>query len=103
MDPRPNGQHWADNVDIAGYCRLDDKPAFKLQVQEVNGRWYLYVAHLWTQGWSIVQVTDGKMITGLERIGEQGWGGDPSKPNAEGIYIWDASDPEDPKQVGHFQ
>jgi hypothetical protein len=128
MDPRPSGQHWSRNVDIAGYCELDKKPAFKLQVQEVNGRWYLYVAHLWEQGWSIVDVTDvgkvkpirfikgpentwciqiqvadGKMITGLERIGEQGWGGDPDKPNAEGIYIWDASDPEDPKRVGHFK
>ena len=127
MDPRPTGQHWAENVDIAGYCHLDGKPAFKLQVQEVKGRWYLFVAHLWHYGWSIVDVTDvanvrpvrfiegpsntwciqlqvadGKMITGLERIGEQGWGGDPAKPHAEGIYIWDVSDPERPERLGHF-
>ncbi len=127
MDPRPTGEHWSRNVDIAGYCALDGKPAFKLQVQERNGRWYLYVAHLWHYGWSIVDVTDpanvrpvrfipgpentwtiqlqvadNKMICGLERIGEQGWGGDPAKPNAEGIYIFDLTDPENPEQVGHF-
>ena len=33
-------------------------PAFKLAMQEVNGRWYLYVAHLWHRGWSVLDVTD---------------------------------------------
>jgi hypothetical protein len=27
-------------------------------MQEINGRWFLYLAHLWHQGWSIVDVTD---------------------------------------------
>lgn len=41
-----------------GYSDLGGKAAFKMAMQEVGGRWYLYLAHFWTQGWSVVDVTD---------------------------------------------
>ena len=94
----PSG-YFARNIEPLGYHDLDGKPAFKLAMQEVNNRWYLYVAHLWHRGWSVLDVTDptapeycsfipgpentwtiqvqvaeDKMITGLERIAP-GWGG----------------------------
>ena len=87
--PIPQG-YFAHNTEVLGYHDLNGKPAFKLAMQEVNGRWYLYLAHLWHRGWSIldvtdptapefvafipgpentwtiqIQVADGKMITGL--------------------------------------
>ena len=96
--PIPPG-YFAHNTEVLGYHDLNGKPAFKLAMQEMNGRWYLYLAHLWHRGWSIldvtdpsspelvtfipgpentwtiqIQVADGKMITGLERIAP-GWGG----------------------------
>lgn len=127
MSAFPPGDSWSHNVDVVGYHDLDAKPAFKLQIQEVGGRWYLYIAHLWHFGWTIldvtdpsdpkhvrfvegpdntwtlqIQVADGKMITGLERIPAD-WGGDDSKGFEEGIYIWDVSDPENPVKQGHFK
>lgn len=107
-----------------GYHDLDGRPGFKLAIQETDDRWYLYVAHLWHSGWSIVDVTDpaspellrfvegpahtwtiqvqvadGLMLTSLERPVE-GWFpvDDPTfgsrPPEAEGIYLWDVD--EDP-------
>ncbi len=58
MDRLPEGESWAHGIDIAGYCDFDGKPAFKLALQEVGGRWYLYVAHLWHRGWTVTDVTD---------------------------------------------
>lgn len=55
--PFPEG-FYAQNVEPVGYHDLNGKPAFKLALQEVNGRWYLYLAHLWHRGWSILDVTD---------------------------------------------
>ena len=85
--------YFAKNIEPVGYHDLNGKPAFKLAMQEKNRRWYLYLAHLWHRGWSVldvtdpsapelctyipgpentwtiqIQVADGKMITGLERI-----------------------------------
>ena len=96
-------------------------------MQEVNHRWYLYVAHLWHRGWSVLDVTDpaapefctfipgpentwtiqvqvaeGKMIAGLERIAP-GWGGADGQPFTEGFFIFDVSEPTEPKKIGHFQ
>ena len=52
--------------------------------------------------WTIqLQVADGLMITGLERIAP-GWGGDADAGHAEGIWIWDLSDPADPRRLGAF-
>ena len=119
--------YFAHNIESVGYHDITGKPAFKLAMQEVNGRWYLYVAHLWHRGWSVldvtdpaapefctyvpgpentwtiqIQVADGKMITGLERIAP-GWGGAEGQPCTEGAFIFDASAPTEPRQIGHFQ
>jgi hypothetical protein len=122
----PPGQAWSHRVRVVGYHDLDARPAFKLAMQEVGGRFYLYTGHLWHRGWSILDVTDataprlvrflegpantwtiqvqvaaGRMITALERIAP-GWGGDPDAPGEEGVLIWDVSDPESPRRLGRF-
>jgi len=102
--------------------------AFKTAIQEVEGRWLLYLGHLWHRGWSIMDVTDprrpevvnfidgpantwtiqmevnaGKMITALEQMPES-WGGNPNAPFEEGILIWDlADDPVTPQLLGQFR
>jgi len=122
----PSG-YYAQNVEVLGYHDLEGRPAFKLAMQEVNGRWYLYLAHLWHRGWSVLDVTDpttpqlvtyipgpentwtiqiqvaeGKMITALERIAP-GWGGVDGQAFAEGFFIFDVSEPTKPRRIGHFQ
>jgi hypothetical protein len=119
--------YFCRNIEPVGYHDLDGKPAFKLAMQEVNNRWYLYVAHLWHRGWSVLDVTDpdapqyelfipgpentwtiqiqvaeAKMITALERIAP-GWGGVDGQPFAEGLLIFDVSRPTEPRRIGHFQ
>ncbi|HEX2243552.1 MAG TPA: hypothetical protein VHK27_09920, partial [Gammaproteobacteria bacterium] len=119
--------YFAHNIEAVGYHDLNARPAFKLAMQEVNNRWYLYVAHLWHRGWSVldvtdpaapevctfipgpentwtiqIQVADGKMITGLERIAPD-WGGNDSQPYTEGFFVFDVSAPTRPVQVGHFR
>jgi hypothetical protein len=118
---------FASNVEVVGYSELDGRPGFKLDLQQVGERWYLYMGHLWHRGWTIVEVTepsrpevvtflpgppntwtiqmvtaDGKMVTALEKIAP-GWGGDPNAPNDEGVLIWDLADPLDPRQLGQFR
>jgi len=122
----PQGS-FSRNIEPVGYHDLNGRPAFKLAMQEVNNRWYLYVAHLWHRGWSVLDVTDpaapefrtfvagpenswtiqiqvaeGKMITALERIAP-GWGGADGQPFAEGFFIFDVSEPTQPRRIGHFQ
>ena len=115
------------NVEVVGYTDVDGRPPFKMAIQEVGGKWYLYTGHLWNRGWSILDVTDpaaprvvnyivgpantwtiqmevnsGKMVTALERIAA-GWGGDPDLPFDEGVLIWDLGDPVQPKKLGQFK
>ena len=42
------------------------------------------------------------MITALQKSAAA-WGADPSKPHAEGMLIWDISDPENPRQLSHWK
>ncbi len=49
---------YSKNFDFIAYHDLDGRPAFKMAMQVVNGRWYLYLAHFWDRGWSILDVTD---------------------------------------------
>ena len=126
-DPVPSGWE-ANNMEPIGYSRLENrKGAFKMAIKKVNGRWYLYMGHLWHYGWSIVDVTDPRepkflktvpgpgntwtiqmtlhdniMITALEKS-SLAWGADPNKPNEEGILIWDISDPVNPRQLSHWK
>jgi hypothetical protein len=117
----------AHNLELVGYHDLQGRPAFKLAMQEVAGRWYLYMGSLWHRGWTILDVTDpdspqyvafvpgpentwtiqiqvaeGKMITALERIAP-GWGGREEKEFAKGFIIWDVADPKRPRQIGHHR
>ena len=57
MKPIPQ-PYFAHNMEVLGYHDLGGRPAFKLAMQEVAGRWYLYMGHLWHRGWSILDVTD---------------------------------------------
>jgi hypothetical protein len=49
---------WHHNVDLLAYHDLDGRSGFKLALQEVDGRFFLYVAGFWHSGWSILDVTD---------------------------------------------
>lgn len=119
---------YAHNVEAVGYSDLDHRPAFKMAIREVKGRWYLYTGHFWDRGWSIVDVTDparpevvkfvaypgdntwtlqmdlsgDTMITALEKPFVI-FGGDPDAAFGEGVLIWDIADPVNPKQLGHFR
>ena len=47
------------DVREVGYVRSD--PSLKMDIQEVDGKWYLYVTHYWPpHGWSVLDVTDPK-------------------------------------------
>jgi len=122
----------AKDFDLVGYHDLEERPAFKMAMQVVRGRWYLYLGHFWTSGWSIVDVTEpakpeyvkfipgpentltvqvqvaeGIMVTALESPGniakDLGSGGRKVGAGEEGVYIWDVKDPVNPKRVGHFK
>jgi hypothetical protein len=122
---RPTAHH----TRVLAYSDLQGRGGgFKLAIQEVGGRWLLYMGHLWHRGWSILDVTDptrprvvnfipgpantwtiqmevnaGKMVTALERIAP-GWGGDPAAPFDEGVIIWDlTADPVRPRRLGQFR
>ena len=128
-DDIPSG--WtASNLKPIGYTDLDGRGAgaFKMAIKNVNGRWILYLSHLWDRGWSIADVTDpanpkfvkfvpypeqntrtinidlhdNLMVTSLGAI-TLGWGGDPNKPHDEGLLFWDISDPVNPKQLAHWK
>ena len=118
----------ASNMRPIGYSGLDGRGgAFKMAIRQVNGRWYLYMGHLWNRGWSIVDVTDPAnpkladfipgpentwtiqmelhdniMLTAIGSFSKE-WGGDPSKPSEEGVLIWDVTDPVNPKQLSHWK
>ena len=118
----------ASNMTAIGYSGLNGiGESFKLAIKQVNGRWYLYMGHFAHPGWTILDVTDPTkptvakfipgppntttfqvdlhdniMITALARSSAN-WGGDEKKPSEEGIFIWDISNPVDPKRITHWK
>jgi hypothetical protein len=118
----------ASNMYPVGYSDLNGRGgAFKLSIRHVNGRWYLYMGHLWNNGWTILDVTDPSsprvanfipgpantstiqmtmnddlMVTALEQP-LRGWGGDPDKPFEEGVLLWDIHDPVHPKLLSQWK
>ena len=119
-------------VSLAGYHDLRGRPAFKIDLQRVDDRWYCYLGHFWHQGWTVldvtdptdpafvrfvegpdntftgqVQVADGLLVTALER--PLGWGHvdhppDPDGPFEESAILWDVgTDPTDPRPVGRYE
>src|SRR5207247_1058220 len=108
---------FAENFELIGYHDLGGKPGFKLAMQTVGERWYLYLGHFWEPLWTVLEVTDpahpeivaqvsgpanswtlqvqvaeGRLVTALERIGA-GWGGNEGEPFEEGVLVWDVKDP----------
>jgi len=125
-DPIPAGFR-GENVEVVGYTDATGASPFKLSIQRVGDKWYLYTSNFFHRGWSIFDVTDpanpemvkfiegpdntatwqvdiadGIMITALDEL-SRGWGGDPEKPHApEAVLIWSLDDPLNPKQIGSF-
>lgn len=114
---------YEEGLTQVGYHDLDGRAGFKLAMQEVEGRFFLYAGSMWEPGlillevtdpasprlvrfirgpvntWTIqVQVADRRMITALEHI-PPGWGETSGTPE-EGFHVWDVGDPEEPRQLG---
>ena len=68
-DPIPQGWE-ASNMTPIGYSALENRRgAFKMTLKKAtNGRWYMYLGHLWHRGWTIVDVTDPKNPTFVKHI-----------------------------------
>jgi hypothetical protein len=123
----PSGS-FGENVEVVGYTDLNGHPAFKMAIQQVDGRWLLYLGSFWERGWMIVDVTNpakpqylkwipgphntttvqmdwagnARMETPLARIPE-GRDFDETKPYEGGFYMWDLTDPLTPKKVGQWK
>src|SRR5215813_9617424 len=118
---------WRENVDLLAYHDLGGRSGFKLALQEVDGRFFLYVAGFWHSGWSIlevtdpehpqllrwlpgppntmtiqVQVADGTMITALEHPPPGLTPADPTAPPQDGFLIWDVREPDRPQLLGEW-
>lgn len=129
---RVSGANWprtaeSKGIELVGYHDLDGDPGFKLAMQRVDGRYYLYTGHLWRERWGVldvtdpaapelvggvdgppntwtiqVQVADGLMIGALERP-SPGWGYDPELTEQTGVLLWDvATDPRRPRLLSHY-
>lgn len=121
----PQG-YQAKGIVPIGYTDMGGKPAFKMSIKEHNGKWYLFTGQFWQSGWSVVDVTNPAkpevvkfiegppntwtlqmelhgdiMITSLEKIFPN-FGGN-NEPFTEGVYIWDISEPLNPKRLGDYQ
>jgi hypothetical protein len=117
----------ADGIELVGYTDVEGRPVFKLALQVVDGRSYVYATHFWEPRLSIidvtdpadmqlvgciegpdrtatwqVQVADGLLVQGLEER-PVAWGGDPSVPAEEGIRFWDVSAPASPELLSHWR
>lgn len=118
---------WHHNVDLLAYHDLDGRSGFKLALQEVEGRFFLYVAGFWHSGWTIlevtdpehpellrwldgppntmtiqVQVADATMITALEHPPPGLTIGDPHAQPQDGFLIWDVREPDRPQLLGRW-
>ena len=99
------------NLPPIGYSDLDGRRgAFKIAVTEKNGRWYLYLGHLWHCGWSIIEVTDPASPRYVKFVD-----GPPNTPFIQaqahlvyytwfnaGLRVFDVSDPRRPVETAWF-
>lgn len=117
----------AKGVELIGYHDLDGRPGFKMGLQRHGSSWFLYLAHFWHSGWTIIDVTDptaprhvrfvegpphcrtaqiqvadGRMIVGIER---PVYGGAEHFDEADGgAHILDVgSDPTAPRLLGRYR
>ncbi len=118
----------AENFELVSYHDLDRKPCFKLAMQVVEERWFLYATRFWEPGITVLEVTDPSapklvgevpgrddpnvatwqvqvaddlLVMGLQHRPPP-WGGDPTKASDEGIHLFDVSDPETPRRISTF-
>ena len=126
----PPKQAFAKNIEVLAYHDLKGRPGFQMAMQEVGGRYYLYMSHFRHPGWAILDVTDptkpeylkfvpgpdkagqvtlklqvagGLMVTALQQAFPFLHGTSWEDPYEEGVYIWDVKDPTDPKFLSHWQ
>lgn len=117
----------AEGIELVGYHDVGGKPVFKLALQVIDDRWYLYATHFWEPRLSIfdvtdpsapdligaiegpddaatwqVQVADGLLVQGLERR-PVAWGGDPDSRAEEGIRFFDVGDPRSPELLSRWR
>ena len=52
------GKSYINNMELIGYHDLAGRPGFQMAMQEIDGRYYLYVSHFRHSGWTILEVTD---------------------------------------------
>lgn len=128
---RPSPQE-SRNISLVGHHDLNGRPGFKIDLQRHGTEWYLYLGHFWHSGWTVlnvtnpgspehvrfvdgpantlthdVQVADDTLVTSLEPP-RMNWGTvdgdrmDPDGPYTEGIYVFDVSDPTEPRHRGHY-
>jgi hypothetical protein len=115
------------NLELLAYHDLDGRSGFKLALQEVDSRFFLYVAGFWHTGWSILDVTeperpellrfvdgppntwtiqlqvaDATMITALEHLPPSLTIGDPNAEPKDGFLIWDVHEPDRPQLLGQW-
>jgi hypothetical protein len=122
-------QEYTKNVEVVAYHDLKGKPGFQMAMQEVKGRYYLYLSHIKHSGWAIMDVTepakprylkfipgpdqkgtttlklqvaDGIMVTSLSGALPFLHGTLPDDPYTDGVYIWDVKDPENPKRLSYW-
>src|SRR4051794_38592785 len=53
----PKGS-FAQNVEYVGFTNLNGHLPFKIDIQQINGRWYMYAGAQVDRGWSVLDVTD---------------------------------------------
>ena len=126
----PRKEAFAKNIEVIAHHDLHGKPGFQMAMQEVDGRYYLYLAHFRHPGWAIVDVTDparpdylrfvpgpekagqvtlklqvagGLMITALQQAFPFLHGTSWEDPYEEGVYIWDVKDPTEPRWLSHWE
>jgi hypothetical protein len=119
----------ADAFDLVAYHDLDGMPGFKLALQVVSGRWFLYVTRFWEVGTTVldvtdpavpqvvgaipgpddanvatwqVQVADNLLVHGIQHRPPP-WGGDPLRATEEGMHIWDVTDPTSPRHLSSYR
>ena len=124
-DDIPKGWE-ASNLHPIGYSDMAGRAGnIKMAIKRVGDKWYLYVAHLWVHGWTIMDVTDPAnpkvvkfiegppkgdtnqvdlhdniMVTALQnRAGYLAH----DETRDEGVIIWDISDPVNPKQLSRWK
>lgn len=123
--PLPPGAY-AKNVEYVSFTSVDGHIPFKMSIQQVGAKWYMYAGAQNDRGWAVIDITDpadptvlnwipgpkntrtgqvdiadGKMVTGLERS-QSGGDTDPSKPWEAGFILWSLADPVHPQKIGQY-